>query len=224
MSRKCSQKKTDLTLTFPYLENNTVRPSQHGAYKETRRHLVVISDEELPVCSRLTKNMALLLRSIARSGVCASRSQFFLCRHVAPMGTTAKDEMTKFWDKNNRLNRPMSPHITIYRWSIPMAMSVTHRGTGVALSGGISLFAMAALVLPGSYPYYLDLIHSLTYGPHFLAFSKFALAFPVAYHTYNGIRHLMWDVGKGFKIPEVYRSGYAVLTLSVLTSIGLACL
>nr|AAH78306.1 Succinate dehydrogenase complex, subunit C, integral membrane protein [Danio rerio] len=131
---------------------------------------------------------------------------------------------TSFGQKNTRLNRPMSPHMTIYKWSVPMAMSISHRGTGIALSSGISAFALAALVLPESYPYYLDLIHSLTFGPQFLAFSKFALAFPVVYHTYNGIRHLAWDAGKGFKIPEVYRSGYVVLGLTVLTSIGLAAM
>ncbi|TRY91257.1 hypothetical protein DNTS_035664 [Danionella cerebrum] len=143
---------------------------------------------------------------------------------AAPMGTTAKEEMNKFWAKNTQLNRPLSPHVSIYKWSVPMAMSISHRGTGVALSSGISLFAVAALVLPGSYPYYLDLIHSLSYGPHFLAFSKFALAFPVVYHTFNGIRHLIWDVGRGFKIPEVYRSGYTVLALTLFTSIGLAAM
>ncbi|KAA8578266.1 hypothetical protein FQN60_001063 [Etheostoma spectabile] len=71
---------------------------------------------------------------------------------AAPMGTTAKDEMNKFWAKNTKLNRPMSPHLTIYKWSVPMMMSITFRGTGVGLSGAISAFALAALVLPESYP------------------------------------------------------------------------
>ncbi|CAB1317083.1 unnamed protein product [Coregonus sp. 'balchen'] len=82
------------------------------------------------------------------------------------MGTTANDEMNKFWAKNNKLNRPMSPHLTIYN------------------------------------------------------LAKFGIAFPVSYHTLNGIRHLFWDSGKGFKIPEVYRSGYVVIVLSILTSIA----
>ncbi|KAM6948623.1 succinate dehydrogenase cytochrome b560 subunit, mitochondrial [Aplochiton taeniatus] len=169
--------------------------------------------------------MALLLRTLARQGVCLSKSQHgLLIKQVAPMGTTAKEEMNKFWAKNNRLNRPMSPHLTIYKWSVPMVMSITFRGTGVGLSGGISAFAALALVLPGDFPLYLDLVHSLSFGPALLSATKFALAFPVSYHTYNGIRHLIWDVGKGFKIPEVYRSGYAVIALSVLTSIGLAAL
>ncbi|KAK7159665.1 hypothetical protein R3I94_005868 [Phoxinus phoxinus] len=171
------------------------------------------------------KNMALLLRTVARQGLCSSRSQFgILYRHAVPMGTSAKEEMNKFWTKNTRLNRPVSPHISIYQWSVPMLLSISHRGTGVGLSSGISAFALAALVLPESYPYYLDLIHSMSFGPQFLAFSKFALAFPVAFHTFNGVRHLIWDVGKGFKIPEVYRSGYVVIALTVLASIGLAAM
>uniref|UniRef100_A0A3P9HQ25 Succinate dehydrogenase cytochrome b560 subunit, mitochondrial n=1 Tax=Oryzias latipes TaxID=8090 RepID=A0A3P9HQ25_ORYLA len=167
--------------------------------------------------------MALLLRSVARQGVCLSKAQFsVLYRHAAPMGTTAKEEMNKFWAKNSRLNRPMSPHLAIYKWSVPMLMSITHRGTGLALSGGISAFAAAALVLPGNYPYYLDLIHSLSVGPVLIGLAKFGIAFPVSYHTYNGIRHLCWDLGKGFRLPEVNRSGYVVIGLSVITSIVLA--
>ncbi|XP_062847620.1 succinate dehydrogenase cytochrome b560 subunit, mitochondrial-like [Trichomycterus rosablanca] len=77
------------------------------------------------------------------------------------------------------------------RWSVPMMMSITHRGTGIGLSAGISAFAAAALVLPGSFPYYLDLVHSLSFGPALITAGKFALSFPVAYHTFNGIRHLV---------------------------------
>ncbi|XP_030258836.1 succinate dehydrogenase cytochrome b560 subunit, mitochondrial [Sparus aurata] len=169
--------------------------------------------------------MALLLRTLARQGVSVTRPQYsVLYRHAAPMGTTAKEEMNKFWSKNARLNRPMSPHLTIYKWSVPMMMSVTHRGTGVGLSGAISAFALAALVLPGNYPYYLDLIHSLSIGPFLIGLAKFGITFPVSYHTYNGIRHLWWDIGKGFKIPEVYRTGYTVIGLSIITSIALAAI
>ncbi|XP_019748530.1 succinate dehydrogenase cytochrome b560 subunit, mitochondrial [Hippocampus comes] len=170
--------------------------------------------------------MALLLRTLARQGFCVSRSQcgVLYVKHAAPMGTTAKEEMNKFWAKNTTLNRPMSPHITIYKWSIPMMMSITHRGTGVGLSGAISAFAAAALLLPGSYPHYLDLIHSLSVGPFLIGLAKVGIAFPVSYHTYNGIRHLCWDLGKGFKIPEVYRSGYTVIGLSIITTIAAATL
>ncbi|KAJ3594459.1 hypothetical protein NHX12_003766 [Muraenolepis orangiensis] len=169
--------------------------------------------------------MALLLRTLARRSAGLSRPHYaVLCRHTAPMGTTAEDEMNKFWAKNDKLNRPMSPHITVYNWSVPMLMSITHRGTGVGLSGAISACALAALVLPGSFPHYLDLIHSLSVGPALIGLAKFGLAFPVSYHTFNGVRHLFWDMGKGFKIPHVYGSGYIVITLSVLASLALTCL
>lgn len=149
---------------------------------------------------------------------------------------------------------------------------------GVALtpscvSAAISAFAVAALLLPGSYPDYLDMISSLSIGPVLIGMAKLGIAFPVSYHTYNGIRHLVrqrlisalllvfsgtilacvithlqvfpegcttstnascllsplllrpshqcWDLGKGFRIPEVYRSGYTVITLSILTSVAL---
>lgn len=55
----------------------------------------------------------------------------------------------------------------------------------------ISVFAVAALVLPGNYPYYLDLINSLSIGPFLIGMAKFGIAFPASYHTYNGIRHLV---------------------------------
>lgn len=47
------------------------------------------------------------------------------------------------------------------------------------------------MVLPGSYPHYLDLIHSLSVGPFLIGLAKFGIAFPVSYHTLNGIRHLV---------------------------------
>uniref|UniRef100_A0A8D0GQZ2 Succinate dehydrogenase cytochrome b560 subunit, mitochondrial n=1 Tax=Sphenodon punctatus TaxID=8508 RepID=A0A8D0GQZ2_SPHPU len=140
------------------------------------------------------------------------------------MATTAKEAMAQFWDKNSRSNRPVSPHVTIYRWSLPMMMSISHRGTGVGMSLGVSFFGVAALVLPGPFPDYLELVKALSLGPALIYTAKFALAFPFTYHTWNGVRHLMWDLGKGFKIPQVYQSGVLVLLLTFLSSVGLAAM
>ncbi|XP_053907018.1 succinate dehydrogenase cytochrome b560 subunit, mitochondrial isoform X2 [Cuculus canorus] len=140
------------------------------------------------------------------------------------MGTTAKEEMAHFWEKNTKSNRPLSPHVTIYKWSLPMAMSITHRGTGVALSLGVSLFGLAALLLPEQFPHYLAMVKSLSLGPALIYSAKFALAFPFTYHTWNGVRHLAWDLGKGFKIPQVNQSGVLVLILTLLSSAGLAAM
>uniref|UniRef100_W5LW70 Succinate dehydrogenase cytochrome b560 subunit, mitochondrial n=1 Tax=Lepisosteus oculatus TaxID=7918 RepID=W5LW70_LEPOC len=113
---------------------------------------------------------------------------------AVPMGTSTKEDTSKFLDKNTRLKRPLSPHISIYSWSIPMMMSISHRGTGVALSSGISLFALSALVLPGDFASNLEVVRSLSLGPALIYSAKFTLAFPVAYHTFNGIRHLLWEL------------------------------
>ncbi|NXC00781.1 C560 dehydrogenase, partial [Orthonyx spaldingii] len=107
------------------------------------------------------------------------------------MGTTAREEMSRFWEKNSHSNRPLSPHITIYKWSLPMAMSIAHRGTGIALSLGISLFSVAALLLPEHFPHYLAQVRALSLGPALLFSAKFLLAFPFSYHTWNGVRHLV---------------------------------
>lgn len=48
----------------------------------------------------------------------------------------------EFWDKNKRLNRPVSPHLTIYKFQITSVLSITHRATGLALSGLTSAFAI----------------------------------------------------------------------------------
>ncbi|XP_018421689.1 PREDICTED: succinate dehydrogenase cytochrome b560 subunit, mitochondrial isoform X2 [Nanorana parkeri] len=112
----------------------------------------------------------------------------------------------------------------LLRWSLPMMMSITHRGTGVALSAGVSLFGLAALVLPGDFASHLELVKSLSLGPMLIYSAKFALAFPFSFHSWNGIRHLAWDTGKGFKISEVDRSGLVVLALSFLSAAGIAAL
>ncbi|KAM9003705.1 succinate dehydrogenase cytochrome b560 subunit, mitochondrial [Sarcophilus harrisii] len=167
---------------------------------------------------------ALLLRYAGRHCLRAHLSPRLCVRNAIPLGTAAKEEMEHFWNKNINSNRPLSPHITIYSWSLPMMMSITHRGTGVALSAGVSLFGLAALLLPGSFESHLQLVKALGLGSSLIYTAKFALVFPLMYHTWNGIRHLMWDLGKGLKIPQLYQSGVAVLVLTVLSSVGLAAM
>ncbi|XP_059536286.1 succinate dehydrogenase cytochrome b560 subunit, mitochondrial-like [Myotis daubentonii] len=124
--------------------------------------------------------------------------------------------MERFWNKNTGSNRPLS-HITIYSWSLPMAMSIGHRDTGVALSAGVSLFGLLALLLPGNFESHLELGKSLCLGPVLTHSAKFAFTFLLMYHTWNRIRHLMWDLGKGLKVPQLYQSRVAVLVLRVLS-------
>ena len=112
--------------------------------------------------------------------------------------------------------RPLSPHLQVYNPQITSVMSILHRMTGVILALG-SLFLLWILV-------------SLSMGEQSFATTSVFLATPIAklalmgytaclmYHLFNGIRHLFWDIGKGFDIPTVYRSGYAVIVLSLLST------
>lgn len=170
------------------------------------------------------KMAALLLRHVGRHCLRAHLSSQLCIRNAAPLGTTAKEEMARFWNKNTSSNRPVSPHLTIYRWSLPMAMSVCHRGSGIAMSGGVSLFGLSALLLPGNFESYLMLVKSLCLGPALIHAAKFVLVFPLMYHSLNGVRHLMWDLGKGLSMSQVQLSGVTVLVLAVLSSVGLAAI
>ncbi|XP_031245018.1 succinate dehydrogenase cytochrome b560 subunit, mitochondrial [Mastomys coucha] len=167
---------------------------------------------------------ALLLRHVGRRCLRAHLSTQLCIRNAAPLGTTAKEEMERFWNKNTSSNRPLSPHLTIYRWSLPMALSVCHRGSGIALSGGVSLFGLSALLLPGNFESYLMFVKSLCLGPTVIYAAKFVLVLPLTYHALNGIRHLIWDLGKGLAMSQVWQSGIAVMVLAVLFSGGLAAL
>ncbi|XP_004702932.1 succinate dehydrogenase cytochrome b560 subunit, mitochondrial-like [Echinops telfairi] len=167
---------------------------------------------------------ALLLRHAGRHCLRAHLSPQLCIRNVVPMGTTAKEEMERFWSKNTASNRPLSPHITIYSRSLPMMMSICHRGSGIALSAGVSLFGLSALLILGNFESHLELLKSLCLGPALIYTAKFAVVSLLMYHTWNGLWHLMWDLGKGLKILQLYQAGVVVLVLTVLSSLGLAAM
>ncbi|OWK05344.1 SDHC, partial [Cervus elaphus hippelaphus] len=76
----------------------------------------------------------------------------------------------------------------------------------------VSLFGLSALLVPGSFESHLEFVKSLCLGPALIHTAKFALVFPLMYHTWNGIRHLL------------HQSGVVVLVLTVLSSVGLAAM
>jgi len=109
----------------------------------------------------------------------------------------------------NRGNRPLSPHLQIYRPQITSILSIIHRMTGVGLTLGVVLvvwWLLAAAIGPG---YFAAVDGFLTswIGLLVLLGSTWALA----YHALNGIRHLFWDMGYGYELETVNRSGIAVV-------------
>ncbi|GAU87554.1 hypothetical protein RvY_00384 [Ramazzottius varieornatus] len=143
-------------------------------------------------------------------------------RQSAGQGVPARGD--DYFDKNLKLKRPLSPHISIYQPQLPWLMSITHRVSGVALSLGLSLASVGILLASHDFVHYVDVIRSMHLNPYLIMTVKFGAAWFFTYHYLNGVRHLFWDNGKGFKLPEVYRSGYAVLALSLLTAAYLVSL
>lgn len=136
----------------------------------------------------------------------------------------AVDIAETFDAKNLRLNRPQSPHLTIYKPQLTSMLSITHRGTGIALTGYAAIFGIAAIACPDGANSVISLIEGLQLGSASLAALKFTLAFPFAFHTVNGVRHLFWDLGKFLTIKEVYTTGYAMLLASTVLAIALTAL
>lgn len=114
-------------------------------------------------------------------------------------------------------NRPLSPHLGIYRWQLTMLLSITHRATGIALSLGsfLLLYWLVALANgPEAYAQAQALIGSWLGLLILLGFSA-ALFF----HLCNGIRHLMWDFGAGLSREEAYKSGVVVVAATLVLTI-----
>jgi succinate dehydrogenase / fumarate reductase cytochrome b subunit len=110
--------------------------------------------------------------------------------------------------------RPRSPHLGIYRWQITMTMSILHRATGVALAVG-TLALVYWLVAAGMGPdSYADA--QALFGSWFGQFLLWGWTFSLFYHLSNGVRHLAWDAGWGFKIKTFYITGYTVWVVAAL--------
>jgi succinate dehydrogenase / fumarate reductase cytochrome b subunit len=102
----------------------------------------------------------------------------------------------------------------VYRWQITMVMSILHRATGVALTVGAFGLAWWLLMLArggDAAQMAMDCVQS-----PFGLLCAFAFSLCLMYHLLNGIRHLLWDTGRGYDIPSVYKTGWTVAILTVV--------
>lgn len=112
------------------------------------------------------------------------------------------------------VNRPLSPHLDVYRWQWSNALSILHRLTGVLMAAGalaLTLWLTSLAAGPGAY----DAVSGVLRSPlGLLALAGWTFCF--FYHLCNGIRHLAWDAGYGFEIPRARATGRAVVAAAVL--------
>lgn len=114
--------------------------------------------------------------------------------------------------------RPLSPHLMIYRWTITMAMSILHRATGVALAvGTLMLVWMLAAAALGEESFNQFQNFSTSCIGQVMLFGWTAALF---YHAFNGIRHLCWDMGLGFEIKTAKASGVVVLLATAIATMA----
>ena len=116
--------------------------------------------------------------------------------------------------------RPISPHLQIYRKQITSVLSITHRVSGLILIVGAVLLAYWLIALATGPEAFADANAVLGSFLGRVALFGFTLAF--FYHLANGVRHLFWDVGWGFDLATVYKSGYAAIGAAVVLPIWAA--
>ena len=135
--------------------------------------------------------------------------------------------MTKDMDKHPNLtetqtlhnNRPLSPHLSIYKMQLTSGLSILHRITGAYLYFGLILFAWSIFVL-AYFPYILEnigfCINNCQLTGIFFKSMITGWVFSLFYHMLNGIRHLFWDIGKGFEIKTAYITGKIVIISAII--------
>ena len=113
--------------------------------------------------------------------------------------------------------RPLSPHLQVYRWQLTSVLSILHRATGVGLSLGTILLVwwlVAAATGPEAYAGVQSFL-----GSWLGLLLLFGWSVALFYHLCNGIRHLWWDTGRGLELKSVYAGGWAVLAIAAVLTI-----
>ena len=110
-------------------------------------------------------------------------------------------------------NRPVSPHLSVYRWQYTMALSILHRFTGVVLSvGSVALVGCLLTLAMGPAEFYRW--ESVFRSP-LAQLAALGWTYCLFYHFANGLRHLAWDAGRGFGLKQARLSGWFVFLFSL---------
>lgn len=105
-------------------------------------------------------------------------------------------------------NRPLSPHLQVYRPQWTSVLSIIHRGSGVVLSIGavyVAWWLVSAATSEAYYESFAWFAGSIVGNLFFMGFT-----FCLFYHLCNGIRHMVWDTGRNLELEDAYKSGLMV--------------
>lgn len=133
--------------------------------------------------------------------------------------TDPRDALTIARTTNGKLvRRPLSPHLQVYKPQLTSVLSIMNRATGIALSVGTLLLVwwfVAAATSDNAYAGVSGFMRS----PIGLLFLLGWVA-SLWYHFFNGIRHLAWDAGYGYDLPQVHATGWAVVAATAVVTVG----
>jgi succinate dehydrogenase / fumarate reductase cytochrome b subunit len=114
-------------------------------------------------------------------------------------------------------NRPLSPHLQVYKPQLTSILSITHRATGIALSVG-TLYLVWQLLAAASGPDAYEIFQRFA-GSWLGILILLGWSVSLFYHLLNGIRHLFWDAGYGFTLDATYKSGRWVMIGTVVLTV-----
>ena len=114
-------------------------------------------------------------------------------------------------------NRPLSPHLQIYKPQITSILSITHRMTGLALTFGA--FLLAVLLITATYGSEAFAVAQSGLNSWFGKLVLLGLTFSIYFHLANGIRHLGWDFGMGFDLSKVQATGIVAILFAIVLTV-----
>lgn len=116
-------------------------------------------------------------------------------------------------------SRPLSPHLSVWRWHVTMAASIFTRATGVALYGGaigLTVWLVALAAGPEAFAPVNAFFQSL-----FGQLLMYALAVAISYHLVAGLRHLAWDMGRGHEPKTANSTAWMAFAFALAAPIGI---
>jgi succinate dehydrogenase / fumarate reductase cytochrome b subunit len=120
-------------------------------------------------------------------------------------------------EMKSKVERPLSPHLQIYRPMLTMMLSIVHRITGAALYFGTVLLVWWLVAL-ASGPEYFDYVQDIA-GSVVGRLVLFGYTWALVHHALGGLRHLVWDTGRGFDLATVERVARAMPAASVIVTL-----
>ena len=131
--------------------------------------------------------------------------------------TRNKNKITLKKMKKMTDNRPLSPHLSIHKRVLTAVFSIFHRISGIGLSVGALLISIWFFLIsfgPEFYIYFETLSKSILFKLVLMIWTV-----GIFYHLFNGCRKLYWSFGIGMELSQVYKSGYAVICLTLISSL-----